>query len=71
MGGGALKKKIHLVKWSTICKAKSKRGLGVRSLSLLDKALLLQMLLVVSLVKEIHCGRKSSRESLRKKGVGG
>lgn len=28
------------MKWSTVCKAKLKRGLGVRSLSLLNKAFL-------------------------------
>ena len=28
------------MKWSTVCKAKSKGGLGVRSLSLLNKVLL-------------------------------
>ena len=39
-GGGALENKMHLVKWSSICKAKSKGGLGVHSLSLLNKALL-------------------------------
>ena len=38
-GGGALENKMHLVKWSSICKAKSKGGLGVRSLSLPNKAL--------------------------------
>ena len=38
--GGALENKMHLVKWSSICKAKSKGGLGVHSLSLLNKALL-------------------------------
>ena len=34
-----LENKIHLAKWSSVCKAKLKRGLGVRSLSLLNKAL--------------------------------
>lgn len=39
LGGGNLKKKPHLVKWSTICVEK-KWGLGVRSMSTLNKALL-------------------------------
>ena len=39
-GKGVLEKKIHLVKWSTICKAKSKGGLGVRSFLLFNKTLL-------------------------------
>ena len=39
-GGGALKKKPHLVKWDTVCLDKSKGGLGVRRLSILSRALL-------------------------------
>ena len=39
-GGGALKKKPHLVKWDTVCLDKSKGGLGVRRLSILNRALL-------------------------------
>ena len=39
-GGEALENKLLLVKWSIVCKAKSKGGLGVCSLSLLNKALL-------------------------------
>ena len=39
-GGGNLTRKIHLVKWSTVCKSKEKGGLGIRSLSNLNKALL-------------------------------
>ena len=38
-GGGALEKKIHLIRWKTICIDKDKGGLG-RSLSLLNKAFL-------------------------------
>ena len=38
--GGALEKKIHLVKWSIVCKTKSKGGLGIRSLLLLNNAFL-------------------------------
>ena len=38
--GGALENKLHLVKWSIVYKAKLKGGLGVHSLSLLNKALL-------------------------------
>ena len=39
-GGGALKRKIHLVKWKTICSNKDKGGLGVKCLGTLNKALL-------------------------------
>ena len=39
-GGGALERKPHLVEWSIICLDKRKGGLGVRSLALLNKALL-------------------------------
>ncbi|RVW91675.1 LINE-1 reverse transcriptase-like [Vitis vinifera] len=39
-GGGALEKKPHLVKWDTVCLDKSKGGLGVRRLSILNRALL-------------------------------
>ena len=39
-GGGALENKMHVVKWSSVCKAKPKGRLGVCSLSLLNKALL-------------------------------
>ena len=39
-GGGALERKPHLVEWSIICSDKRKGGLGVRSLALLNKALL-------------------------------
>ena len=39
-GEGNLDHKPHLVKWSTICIDKKKGGLGVRSLSKLNKALL-------------------------------
>ena len=39
-GGGALDKKFHLVNWKTICSKKEKGGLGVKDLSLVNKALL-------------------------------
>ena len=39
-GGGALERKPHLVEWSIICSDKRKGGLRVRSLALLNKALL-------------------------------
>ena len=40
MGRGALEKKRHLVRWKTVCMEKDKGGLGIRNLSLLNKALL-------------------------------
>ena len=39
-GGGSLKQKPHLVRWSIVCEDKSKGGLGVKSLGLFNKALL-------------------------------
>ncbi|RVX11584.1 LINE-1 retrotransposable element ORF2 protein [Vitis vinifera] len=38
--GGALERKSHLVNWDTVCLDKSKGGLGVRRLSILNRALL-------------------------------
>jgi hypothetical protein len=38
--GGSLKKKYHLVKWSKICKAKKKGGLGVKNLRKMNVSLL-------------------------------
>ena len=39
-GGGNLERKPHLVNWKTVCLEKSRGGLGVRSLSKMNKALL-------------------------------
>ena len=39
-GGGALEPKPHLVWWGLVCPDKSKGGLGVKSLSTLNKTLL-------------------------------
>ena len=39
-GGGSLEKKLHLVKWATVCTEKIKGGLGMRNFSRLNKALL-------------------------------
>ena len=39
-GGGALVRKPHLVKWAVVCLDKSKGVLGVRCLSILNRALL-------------------------------
>ena len=39
-GGGTLERKFHLVNWNTVCSSKEKGGLGVRDLSLVNKALL-------------------------------
>ena len=40
MGGGALERKSHLVKWAVVCSNKRKGGLGVRCLSTLNRAFL-------------------------------
>ena len=39
-GGGNLEKKPHLVKWSTVCLDRKMGGLGIKSLAILNKALL-------------------------------
>ncbi|RVX20623.1 putative ribonuclease H protein [Vitis vinifera] len=39
-GGGNLEHKPHLVRWELVCLSKAKGGLGVKSLSLLNKTLL-------------------------------
>ena len=39
-GGGNLESKLHLVNWNTVCQEKSRGGLGVRGLSLMNQALL-------------------------------
>ena len=39
-GGGNLERKPHLVNWKTVCLEKSRGGLGVRSLSKMNKVLL-------------------------------
>ena len=40
LGGGNLERKPHLINWNTICYEKNIGGLGVRSLSKLNQALL-------------------------------
>ena len=39
-GGGSLECKPHLVKWATICSERRNEELGVKNLSILNKALL-------------------------------
>ena len=39
-GGGNLERKIYLVNWNVVCLSKEKGGLGIRSLTTLNKALL-------------------------------
>ena len=39
-GGGSDARKIHLVNWKTVSQGKSKGGLGIRNLELLNRALL-------------------------------
>ena len=40
LGGGALERKSHLIKWAIVCSDKKKGGLGVRRLSILNRVLL-------------------------------
>ena len=37
-GGGALEKRPNLVKWVVVCSHKKKGGLGIRNLSILNRA---------------------------------
>ena len=39
-GGDNLDKKVHLINWGTICSSMEKGGLGIRSLTKLNKSLL-------------------------------
>ena len=39
-GSNALERKIHLINWKQVCLSKTKGGLGIRSLLLMNKALL-------------------------------
>ena len=39
-GYGNLEKKLHLVNWNTVCSSKEIDGLGIRDLSLINKAFL-------------------------------
>ena len=39
-GGGNLDRKIHSVKWNIVCSGKENGGLGIRSLSIVNRALL-------------------------------
>ena len=39
-GGGTLERKLHLVRWDLVCLEKCNKGLGVKSFSILNKALL-------------------------------
>jgi len=38
--GGSLKRKYHLVRWTTICKSKNKRGLGIKDIQKMNISLL-------------------------------
>ena len=40
LGGGNLEKKPHFANWKIVCSEKNKGGLGVKSLSKLNQALL-------------------------------
>ena len=39
-GSSSTKRKIHLIKWENVCRCKMKEGLGIKSLFLMNKALL-------------------------------
>lgn len=67
-GGGALANKPHLVKWSSICKAKENGGLIILSLCWIRLSFANDV--GITQVKRKLFGRRSSRRSMRrKKGV--
>ena len=39
-GDGNLERKVHLINWNNVCSSKEKGGLGIRSLSSMNRALL-------------------------------
>ena len=39
-GGGSSERKIHLIKWDSVCQSKERGGLGIRNLSNFNRALL-------------------------------
>ena len=55
--GGNLEQKPHLVRWELVCLSKKKGGLGIKSLSTLNKALLCNGI-VGSQIRERLCGIK-------------
>ncbi|RVW75414.1 putative ribonuclease H protein [Vitis vinifera] len=69
-GGGALERKPHLVNWDTVCMDKRKGGLGVRHLSVLNRALLCKWNWRFANERENFGGMSLVGSSGRKKGVG-
>ncbi|RVW79961.1 hypothetical protein CK203_047500 [Vitis vinifera] len=70
-GGGNLERKAHLVKWEVVCGNKEKGGLGIRKLTLLNKALLGKCIWRFACDKELF-GSKCLWQSMDKRiAVGG
>ncbi|RVW33526.1 Vesicle-associated membrane protein 727 [Vitis vinifera] len=69
-GGGALEKRPHLVKWAVVCTHKKMGGLGIRNLSILNRALLCNGVGVMRL-KETHIGSLLLVRSMGLKEEGG
>ena len=61
-GGGALEKRPHLVKWVVVCSHKKKGGLGIRNLSILNRALLCKWSLRFAVERESFWKLIISRE---------
>ncbi|RVW15967.1 mRNA-capping enzyme [Vitis vinifera] len=66
-GVGALEKRPHLVKWTVVCSHKKKGGLGIRNLSILNRALLCKWSLRFAVEREsfwkLIISRKFGEES--------
>ena len=52
-GGNALERKLHVVKWEVVCSTKGKGGLGVRSSSTLNRALLSKLIWRFAVEREV------------------
>ena len=60
------KKEMHLVKWSIICREKRKGGLEIKTLSLLNRALMGNGIREM-LLKEKPFGKGSLKESMERR----